>query len=175
MRKLRNTKVLTSAAMLSAIGILLGFFKISISQIMEIRFGGLPIGVGSYLFGPAVGAVIGAIADIGGYIVKPTGPFFPGFTISAIVTGIIFGLVLHKKKVTIWRVFVAELIHTVIVNVILNGIWLTILYNNAFWAVLGSRLLKQIIMLPIQTAMLYVLLQAVCRVGITEKTAEAEG
>ena len=92
MRKLMNTKTLTAAAMLSALGIVLGFFKIPINQLIEIRFGALPVEMAGQLFGPAVAGVVGGIVDIGGYLVKPTGPFFPGFTFSSIVGGIIFAI-----------------------------------------------------------------------------------
>ena len=37
MNKLRDTKTLTLAAMLTAIGIILGFFKLPINQFIEIR------------------------------------------------------------------------------------------------------------------------------------------
>ena len=38
MSKLRDIRVLTTAAMLVAISIVLGFFKIPITQLIEIRF-----------------------------------------------------------------------------------------------------------------------------------------
>ena len=43
MKKLMNTKTLTVAAMLTAVGIVLGFFKLPINQLIEIRFGSIPI------------------------------------------------------------------------------------------------------------------------------------
>ncbi len=52
----------------------------------------LCIAVGGYFFGPVVGAVIGALIDVVGYFVHPTGPFFPGFTISNALIGTIYGL-----------------------------------------------------------------------------------
>ena len=72
-----NTKTLTVAAMLTAVGIVLGFFKLPINQLIEIRFGSIPIALAGMMFGPGVAGVVGALTDIGGYLVKPTGPFFP--------------------------------------------------------------------------------------------------
>ena len=146
MEKLRNTKTLTLAAMLVAIGIVLGFFKIPISQIIEIRFGSLPIAVAGMSLGPGIAGIIGAIIDVLGYLVKPTGPFFPGFTISGIVSGLIFGIAF-------------------VVGIIMNTFWLDLLYIKAgYFTTLIARLPKELIMLPINIVMLYVILGAFSRI-----------
>ena len=183
MKKLYNTKTLTIGAMLTAIGIILGFFKIPINKIIEIRFGSLPIALGGMLFGPAVAGVIGALTDIGGYLIKPTGPFFPGFTISNIVSGIIFGLFLYKKKCSFVRILIAELVNTLIVGILMNSYWLYIMYfpkdftanlvlgshiieMSGFVAVIGSRLIKEIVMIPILSVFIYVVIKALEKVGV---------
>ena len=95
----------------------------------------------------------GALTDIGGYIVKPTGPFFPGFTISGILSGVIFGLFLHKRSgaaYSLKRISAAVLVNTVVVNLLLNSLWLTLLYGSGgFAAVLSVRLLKELVMIPV--------------------------
>ena len=160
MSKLKNVKVLTTTAMLLAIATILGFFKIPLTNLIEIRFGNIPVAIGGALFGPAVGGILGAFADILGYLVKPTGAFFPGFTISAAVSGVIFGVVLHagNGRVTVLRIFLAELLYTVIVGMCLNSLNLSILYGTPFLATFSARLLKEIVMLPINTLILSVCL-----------------
>ena len=165
MEKLRNTKTLTIAGMLTAIGIILGLFKIPINKLIEIRFGSLPIGIGGMYLGPGIAAIIGALVDIGGFIVKPTGPYFPGFTISGIVSGIIYGVILYKKDLTIPRVIAAEAAHTLIVGILLNTFWLDKLYfNNGFIPTLLVRLPKELVMLPINIFFLYIVLEAFGRI-----------
>ncbi len=165
MKKLRDTKTLTVAAMLTAVGIVLGFFKIPITQLIEIRFGSLPIALAGMLFGPGVGGVVGALVDIGGYLVKPTGPFFPGFTVSSAITGIIFGVVLYNKKFTLPRVAVAQAVNTLIVGILMNSYWLNMLYfQNGFWATILARLPKELITLPINIALTYVIFKALEKV-----------
>ncbi len=169
MRNLRNTKTLTIAAMLSALGIVLGFFKIPINQLIEIRFGTLPIEMAGMLFGPGVAGVVGAITDVGGYLVKPTGPFFPGFTFSSIVGGIIFGLMLHNKKITFLRVLATQVVYTLIVGVILNSYWLDTLYfQNGYWATIVARLPKEIVMIPIMAVIFYSIVKAFGKTRIGE-------
>lgn len=167
MKKLRDTKTLTAAAMLTAIGIVLGFFKVPINQLIEIRFGSIPICIAGVLFGPGVGGVVGALVDVGGYLVKPTGPFFPGFTVSSAVTGIIFGLMLHEKKLTVPRMVMAEIVYTVIVCVLMHSYWLNLLYlHDGYLAVIIARLPKQLIMVPIYATMRYTLLVAFEKVNL---------
>ena len=117
------------------------------------------------LFGPGVGGVVGALVDIGGYLVKPTGPFFPGFTVSSTITGIIFGVLLYNKKFTLSRVAVAQAVNTLIVGILMNSYWLNMLYfQNGFWATILARLPKELITLPINIALTYVTFKALEKV-----------
>lgn len=161
MSSLKNIKTLTAAAMLVAVAIILGFFKIPISPVVEIRFGNIPIALCGALFGPGVSAAAGAVSDIGAYLVKPTGPFFPGFTLNAAVSGLIFGLILFKKEITVKRVVLAQLIQSVLVGFFLTGLWLSVLYHMPLWSVLASRALKELVMCPIQAALLLAVLKPV--------------
>ena len=167
MKKLFNTKTLTIAAMLTAIGIILGFFKLPITQLIEIRFGSLPVALAGMMFGPGVAGIVGALIDIGGFLVKPTGPFFPGFTISGVVSGIIFGVMLHGKKCTVTRILMTQAIHTFIVGIIMNSFWLNLLYlKNGYLAAIIARLPKELIMIPVMSVLLYTVLNSLEKVGI---------
>ena len=66
MDKMRNTRILTASAMLLAIAVILGFFKIPVNQFMELRFAFLPIACTGMLFGPFVGGVVGALSSLRG-------------------------------------------------------------------------------------------------------------
>lgn len=157
---LKNLEVLCTSALLVAVGVILGFFKIPITQLIEIRLQSVPYAIGAMLFGPAIGGLIGGLVDFLSYIVKPTGPYFPGFTVSAVVTGVIFGLLLHKKT-TIPRIILAEVLRTLIVGMVLNPLWLSILYGNGFWAVFIARLPAQLVMLPINCIIMIAIVKPV--------------
>lgn len=161
MKRLKDPKVLTAAALFTALGIILGLFKIPINPLIEIRLGFLPVCVAGTYLGPGVGAVVGALIDIGGFIVKPTGPYFPGFTISGIISGIIFGLMMYGKKPTLLRLFVTQVIYTVIVGIILNSLWLSMLYmEGGYIAVILTRLPKEIVMMFVNTAILFAVIKS---------------
>lgn len=47
----------------------------------------------------------------------------------------------------------------VVVYLILNSLWLSMLYGNGFIALIGARIVKQLISLPIYAAATYFLLK----------------
>lgn len=159
MSKLKDIRVMTTAAMLVAMSIVLGFFKIPITQLVEIRFSFLANATAGALFGPFVGGLVGALSDLGGYLVKPTGPYFPGFTLSAATGGVIAGLIFYGRRLSLARCFLCEFLRMLIANILMNGFFLSMLYGKGFVAVVGSRIPKQLIMLPVQTLMLFALMQ----------------
>jgi ECF transporter S component (folate family) len=114
----------------------------SVGPYVRIGFSGLPNQVVAYLFGPAVGGIFGAALDVIKYLIKPDGAFFPGFTVSAALGGMIYGALLYKKKVSLPRVFAAQLLVKVFVNILLNTLWLNMLYGKAFFVLLPSFTVK---------------------------------
>ncbi len=110
------------------------------------------------LFGPVAGSILGALSDILNYILAPKGPFYPGFTINAIITGLIYGFGFYRKRITIKRIALIKVILVICVDILLSTYWLSDLYGQAFLALLPMRALKSIIMLPIDVAMLYFVL-----------------
>ena len=76
--ELRKTKVMAVAAMLIAIGVILGFFSVQLTEFIRIGFSGIPNELASMLFGPVVGGIMGGIGDILKFLIKPTGPYFFG-------------------------------------------------------------------------------------------------
>ena len=159
MAKLTDTKVLAMSAMLLALATLMGFLKVPVNQFIELRFAYLPIASAGFLFGPGVGAVVGALSDIMGYLVKPTGPYFPGFTLSSAIAGVIYGFWLYGKPASFKRVLGALITHAVIISFLLNPLWLCLLYGRGFVAVVTARGVKTLIMLPIEAGMLYTVLK----------------
>lgn len=137
--------------------------SVSVGPYIRIGISMLPNQVIDCLFGPAIGGIFGACLDILKYLIKPDGAFFPGFTLSAFLGGVIYGTALYKKKVTVLRVFVATLLVKIVVNLVLNTLWLNLLYGKAFLAILPGRIVSNAVMLPIDTALTYFVLLAMER------------
>ena len=154
-QELRKTRSLAVAAMLLAIAVVLGFFSVQLTESIRISFTFLANELTGMLFGPVVGMIEGALSDIINYMIKPTGPFFPGFTISAVACGFIYGTLLYKKTLSLWRIILANLLVTVFVNICLNTYWLSLLYGNAYLVLLPARVVKELILLPINIVMFW--------------------
>ncbi|MCR5676216.1 MAG: folate family ECF transporter S component [Lachnospiraceae bacterium] len=162
LEEFRNLRAVTFCGMMAALAIALNYVaSIDLGPYIRIGFSGLPNQIVAYLFGPSVGAIFGGALDIIKYLIKPSGVFFPGFTISAALGGLIYGLFLYKKKPTLLRIFLAQLMIKVFVNIVLNTLWLKILYDKAILAILPGRLLSNAIMLPVDTLLLYAVLHVV--------------
>ncbi|MGX8688855.1 MAG: folate family ECF transporter S component [bacterium] len=154
MEKLKDVRYLTTAGLLLAAATVLGFLKIPITQLIELRFQFLPVAMAGLLMGPAVGGMVGALTDILAYLVRPTGPYFPGFTLSSMLTGLIFGLILYKKPLTVTRLLLAQAAETVLVSMLFNSFNLSLLYGNPFPAVFAARFLKCLVMFPVNALLL---------------------
>ena len=160
----KSLQTVVFCGLMAALAVVLGYVaSIDIGQYIRIGFSGLPNQVVSYLFGPAIGSIFGGVLDILKWAIKPTGPYFPGFTLSAVLGGLIYGGFFYKRPVTIGRVFAAHAVVTVIVNIGFNTWWLVLLYNRVASVILPMRILKNAIMLPIDTALTYLILKAVDR------------
>ena len=157
--ELKKVKTITTVAMFVALSIILGAFTVPIGNFLKVGFSSLTTVSIGYLFGPIVGSIFGAITDIVKYMIKPTGPFFPGFTFNAVIAGLIYGSVLYKKPISITRILVAEVLVSFLCNILLGTLWLNILYGKAFLAILPMRVVKNMILLPINSFMAFVILK----------------
>ncbi len=91
------------------------------------------------LFGVHGGMIVGGLGDFIGAILFPKGAYFPGFTLSAMLIGAIYGFFL-KKGTDLLHTSLAALISQVVSSLILNSVWISVLYGNPFKAVVVSRL-----------------------------------
>lgn len=163
-KEFANLRTVVMCGLLAAIAVILGYMTtINIGPYIKIGFSGIPNRVVDFLFGPVVGGIFGGVLDVLKFIIKPDGNFFPGFTFDAMLGGVIYGAFLYRKKVKLWRVAVACLLVKIIVNCGFNTLWISILYGKGFLALLPARVLKNLIMWPVDTAIFMAALTAVER------------
>ncbi|MEG0566145.1 MAG: folate family ECF transporter S component [Hungatella sp.] len=166
--ELKQVKTITTMAMFAAISVILGYFTIAIGDYIKIGFSTIANQFVYYLFGPVSGGFFGGALDILKYLVKPTGAYFPGFTLNAILAGGIYGILLYKKPVTFKRILLAEFLVALICNVILGTFWLKILYGKSFMVLLPIRAFKNLLMWPINAMLFYSIVKAMETAGITK-------
>lgn len=153
--ELKNIRTITTCAMFGAISIVLGYFTIQIGDFLKIGFSNIPNQIVAYLFGPVLAPIFGGAMDIVKYLIKPVGGFFPGFTITAILAGMINGCFLYRKKITWKRAFIVNFIIMFFCDIVLNTYWLSLLYGKGFLALLPLRGIKNLIMWPVNSFLMY--------------------
>lgn len=153
-RELKDTRKMAMAAMFVAIAVVLGFYRLQLTEFIRIGFDFLPKEMAAMLLGPSVGCVVAAFTDIISYALKPIGAFFPT------------DIQRYAGKCYLWdnplqkaglfkRVILANGLVTVFVNLLLNTYWMSILYGNAYMVLFPTRAVKQLIMFPIEVILFY--------------------
>lgn len=157
MNKKFNVKRLVQISLLIALQIILTRFCSIQTPIVRIGFGFLPVAMIAIMYGPIWAGVSNGIADIIGVVLFPTGAFFPGFTLTAILAGIIYGVFLYNKPITWTRIIGAVLVIDIVLNLGLDTYWLSILMGKGFIALLPTRILKEVILIPLKIIMIGVI------------------
>ncbi len=151
-------------AFLIALDVILTRFLSIQTQFIRIGFGFIPVALAGIAFGPVYGALCGALGDILGMLIFPQGAFFPGFTLTALLTGAVYGWMCGAQPISgsgglsaIVRLAAASSVVCVGLNLFLDTLWLQIMYGNGYIAVLIPRIVKCAVNIPIYTLILYVL------------------
>ena len=140
---------LVKAAMLTALSIILSrVLGIQITPNIKISFGTLPLMLTGILFGPMLGALSGLASDLIGIMINIGGTYHPGFTLGAILTGMVPGIIFKygKKKDLSIKVLILLVILFVygINHGLLTPLWLTQLYGTPYKVLLAGRAVKVI-------------------------------
>lgn len=148
MKRKFDTKMLVTAALLIAMQIILSRFLSINAWNLKIGFAFTAVFVAAYLYGPWFSAVVALIADIVGASLFPSGAFFPGFTVTAVLSGLVFGVFLYKKQ-SPGRIIAAVAIDQLILGLLLNSYWLSILYGSPYLPLLATRAIQCLVMMPV--------------------------
>ena len=176
MSKIKQTIL---AGLLLATTIVLSRFLSIKTPIVVISFSFIPIMLSGMLLGPWWAMIICGLSDLIGALLFPFGAYFVGYTITSTLAGLTYGLFLQRKnnktnKKLILNLIISSLIVLILCNGVLNSIWIYITAKKAIMAILPTRLLKQIIMLPIHVIVLYFLNLGLDKMGAYKKLFNEE-
>ena len=121
-RELNNPRVLAFSGLVCAMAIVLESLPIYLlGPSLKIYFSFLAVSLGCMCYGPVVGMMAGAIIDTVGFLLAGYGePYFPGYLITAMLSGLIYGVMLYRQKPTLPRIIVTRLIINYGSNVLLG-------------------------------------------------------
>ena len=148
-------KEIILVSLLLASTIIINRFLSINTGILSIGFTFVPLILSEIILGVKKTVLIATLADLIGAFLFPFGPFFIGYTISAMLTGLVYGLFLYQKgefnvnKKFIIRLVLATLIVTLIIHGGLNTLWTILTVKSASVAIIPMRIIKQLIMIPV--------------------------
>lgn len=159
-----NAKTLTLMAMLTALSVILTrFLSINLGQYIRIGFGFVPNAIAGMLLGPVYAMMVAGVADVLGAVLFPSGAYFFGFTFTAMAGGAIYGFLFYQKTWSFSRILICKLLIMTVCNLLLNTLWLDILYGKGFFALLPARALKNVIQYPVDVLLMLGLTKAMAR------------
>lgn len=154
-----KTTFMAYTGIMVALFIILSYFNISITAIIEIRLGYFALAIAGMLGGPLMGFTAGALGDILKMLIVPgNASFFPGFTICYALMGFFYGLIFFKRNITVVRAMLGAMVEFI---VSLFGITtcLSILYGMPWKATFISRIPKCIAMFFVSTVLVFLVIK----------------
>lgn len=124
-----------------------------------VSFGFITVAFAACYLGTPYAMAVAGLGDFIGALIKPFGPYFVGYTITNILVGLCLGLFLYKKANVI-RITLAVIINKLFCSLILNTIWISVLYRGgiaAFWTVFITRVPFIAVMAVVEIVMISIL------------------
>ncbi len=156
-KKRFTTKEISLLGMLIALNIIMAeVCKITIlPRILELSLGFVPLALSGMLFGLVPTVTLAVVADIIGALLFNAGNFYFGYTLTAFMTGLFYGIFLHKKELSTLRIVICQLLVSLICYAFLNSLWaLNWVTKTAAEEYIGIRLLAQLGTFPVYTLIL---------------------
>ena len=154
--ELRDLRKLAFAALMIALCMALSAVPaVTLPYGGRVTWGFLARSLCGLVCGPLLGVLFGFAEDILSFFLTGGGgyPFFPGYTLTTMLGVFLYALFLYRADLTVRRVFLAKLL-TNIENVVLGALWTAILHGKAYIATASASAIKNLVMLPVQTAVL---------------------
>ncbi len=166
MMKNNKKKFTFSVQQIAILGVLiaaslaLSRIEIHIGPSNRLSFGFVINAIIGVLYGPWVAGFAGAAEDLlKAFLFGTTGQFFIGFTLTAFIGSFIYGFFLHRKNIRWQHVLAAVVLNAVFTNLILNTLWINILYQTPIVVLLASRIPQNLIMTPVRFGLIYLVTQ----------------
>lgn len=169
MQKKSRIQFITITAMLVALQVILGNLLQVPFLDKQYNFGFQPILIAGALLGAPAAMLVGGLGDLIGAHLFPQGAYFPGFTLTNVLVGLCCGLVLYRRKPTLWRVALAVVL-SMLINWLLNSLWLSILYTSrAYPAWLALRGPSYLVEAPANALLGYLMLKGLDKAKLNLK------
>lgn len=94
------------------------------------------------------------VEDFIAFFLFPSGPFFLGYTITAVVGCVIYHIFLHKE-INLKNIIISKTLVNIFVNIGLNSLWSSMLFSKGYIYYFSKSVVKNLLMLPIEIIVFY--------------------
>ncbi len=118
---------------------------------VRLGMGFVPIMIAGVVLGPYYGMAVGAMADLLGFVMFPTGAYFPPITLTSALVGLlphlVFRMLPHAKD---WvRVVLAVTLTQIVCSMVLQTVWLSMLYGVPYTEMFYARAVAAAVTTPV--------------------------
>ncbi|MCM1365353.1 MAG: folate family ECF transporter S component [Faecalibacterium sp.] len=128
---------------------------------LKIGLSFIPVVIAARLFGPIGSMAVYGIGDLIGALAFATAPYFPGYTVTALLSGLIYGLFLWKKS-NPWRVIISVVLNQFICSFLLNSFWISFTSGSPYVSQLAIRWPQSLGIGIVQIILMIVALERIC-------------
>ena len=160
----RDTRMLIFAALMIALRVVFKAIRIPVGPYLDINTAFVVNALGAMCFGPVVAIAAAAVTDTLGCLLFPTGAYFFPFIFIEIAGSVIFALMLYRTEITPGRVILSRFLIDFGVNIVLQTpimAWYYQIVLGKYYALVDlPRIIKNLVLFPLEAAVLMVLLRA---------------
>lgn len=164
-----DVRMITIAALIVALRVVVKLFKINIASGLGFSLDGYVNSLGSLVYGPLVGLIVGAVSDLLGLLITgQMGQYFPPFTLVEMASSFIFGLFFWRRKIGVTRALGAKFSVNLVCNIFMTSVfmkWMKYIQAgpaaaDAYKIINGVRIAKNLIMFPLEAMIIISVLAA---------------
>lgn len=159
--EVKKLRTLAVSAIFLALSSAVASVFIPLPNNLRVYFTYGPKALCAAVIGPVSGLIFGLTGDLLGFVLHPTGGFFPGYTLTSMMGMFLYGLGLYRKKITVRRLALTKLLVNLVCNAGLNVLWSAILYQKAWIVYFTASLTKNLALWPVETAVLVLVFRLV--------------
>ena len=161
--EMKDTKMIVFAALILALRIAVKPLSIPIAGDLREGIGFIVNAFGSMVYGPVIALLSGALSDALGFLIFPSGVYFPAYMITEMAGSFVFALFLYRAEITIPRLLLCRFTICLFVNVILAypiHVWYYQVALGKEYSIAMIRVVKNIVLFPVETVILTVVFRA---------------
>ena len=159
--EVKKLRTLAVSAIFLALSSAVASVFIPLPNNLRVYFTYGPKALCAAVIGPVSGLLFGLTGDLLGFVLHPTGGFFPGYTLTSMMGMFLYGLGLYREKITVRRLALTKLLVNLVCNAGLNVLWSAILYQKAWIVYFTASLTKNLALWPVETAVLVLVFRLV--------------